>query len=486
MRLYVTYLFLLVLLPASAQSKLDWLLNDMPQNTPSFRPNIRFHSSIYPRIVANTLPSDSNMILEIIVAKSNQKISVVPIADFGFRGSNTPQYRAMAGASAEGTFGRKLYARFSYLQGIEKATDFFQSKSTLSFPIDSSLNQKIDLRGRVSYSPNQFINLQGGWDNQYIGEGNRSLFLSDYGKPMGFGLARLNFWRIEYLMLYQFMQEKNALNERINKYASTHYISLNAAKWLQIGIFESVVFQPKDTLLNRGFEAEYINPMIFYRPQEYALGSSDNVLLGIDAKVKIRRLTFYGQLMMDEFNLADIKGRTKWWANKYAVQMGLKTYRQIQNNEFFFRGEMNIVRPYTYSHLSVAQSYTNQNLPLAHPSGANFAEILFETKWQKKKWSGELFVSYWLKGYNDTLNYGGDVTVPYINRPLDDYGHTIGQGIGNNAFHAYLRVAYDVISKYKLQAFTEVHYRYNTYLNEPQGQFLLGIRSRLWNDYRNY
>tara|TARA_R110000737_G_scaffold193486_3_gene214768 strand:- start:6263 stop:7726 length:1464 start_codon:yes stop_codon:yes gene_type:complete len=483
----LTYLFVMLTISVSAQSRLDYLLNDIPQNEMSFRYNVRFHSSIRPRILTNIIKNDTVIHIEEINVSDKNSISITPIADLALRADKTIQYRAMAGLNMEGNFGRKVYARFTYLHGVEEATDFFRLKSTIDKPIKNNLNQKIDLRGRLSYSPNSFINLQGGYDNQFIGEGSRSLFLADYGKPSGFGMARLNFWRIEYMMLYQFLSENNTQQQRVNKYAATHYVSFNAARWFQIGVFESVVFRPKDTLLNRGFEPEYLNPMILYRPQEYQLGSADNVLIGIDAKIKIRNYTLYAQLMMDEFNLADIRGRTRWWANKYAVQAGIKTVQYKGNSKFFLRGEMNVVRPYTYSHLSDAQSYTNQGLPLAHPYGANFAEILAEVKWNLKKWNAEVFVSYSLKGLNaDSLNYGGDITIPYLNRPIDDYGHTIGQGKGNNALRSMVRVSYDIIPSIHLQAFVEGHFRYNTFLLEPKAQVFVGIRSRLWNDYRNY
>jgi hypothetical protein len=487
MRVFLTYIFVLVGLLASAQSRLDYLLNDIPQNKPSFRTNLHYHSSIRPRLLTNIIKNDTLHYLEEINTSGKSGITVFPIGDFAMRAEKNIQYRAMAGINAEGNFGRKVYARFSYLHGIEEATDFFRLKTAIDKPINNTLNQKIDLRGRLSYSPNSFINLQGGYDNQFIGEGTRSMFLSDYGKPQPFGMARLNFWRIEYMMLYQFLSETNAQQQRVNKYAATHYVSFNATRWFQIGIFESVVFQPKDTLLNRGFEPEYLNPMILYRPQEYQLGSSDNSLIGIDAKIKIWKYTLYGQLMMDEFNLADIKGRTRWWANKYAVQMGIKSFHYWRNQKFFVRGEMNIVRPYTYSHLSIAQSYTHRGFALAHPYGANFAEILAEIKWNYKKWNAVVFVSYSLHGLNnDSLNYGGDITIPYINRPLDDFGHTIGQGKGNNALRTMVRVSYDIVPKLRLQGFVEGHFRYNTFLPEPKAQILIGIRSRLWNDYRNY
>lgn len=474
---------------AFGQSRLEWLVNEIPSE--DFQRGLSLHTSIRPQLNASSfhpffVSSDT---VDLPIQKKPRIVQIFPVADMGIRAENTFQYRAMAGLGFTTNWKEKWYARMTYLHGIEQASSFFQGNHAITLAIDSNLQQKIDLRGRVSFSPNKFFNFQTGWDNQFIGEGSRSLFLGDYGKPTGFGLARMNFWRVEYLMLYQFLQEKTMTNERKNKFSTSHYLSYNVTRWLQLGLFESVVFQPKDTLLNRGFEPEYLNPSVFFRPQEYALGSSDNVLIGLDAKIKIKGLTLYGQLMMDEFNLADIKGRTRWWANKYAVQLGIKTAFDRKQNYFFLRSEMNIVRPYTYSHLSNSQSYTHLGQALAHPYGANFAEILSEIMWQRKKWRGYLFASYSLKGLDrDAVNWGGNIQIPYINRPveLNDYGHKIGQGQGNNAFRILLRGSYRLYEKSKMDVFVEGHFRYNTFLNEPKAQLVIGIRSQLWNDYRNY
>src|SRR5690554_7777036 len=65
--------------------------------------------------------------------------------------------------------------------------------------------------------------------------------------------------------IYQFFKEdQNAQFTR--KFASTHFFNYKVTKNLQIGVFESVVFAPKDTLLNRGYEVAYLNPFLFYRP----------------------------------------------------------------------------------------------------------------------------------------------------------------------------------------------------------------------------
>jgi hypothetical protein len=326
---------------------------------------------------------------------------------------------------------------------------------------------------------------QAGLDHNFIGEGNRSLFLSDYGVPSPFGQIRTRFWRVEYTVLYQFFREQ--LNGQWKqKNGATHHISFNATKWLNFGVFETVIFQPKDTLLNRGYEVEYLNPVIFYRPQEYALGSSDNVLIGLSMTAKWRKHVFYSQFILDEFSLTEWRANSGWWANKYGGQVGVKGRLEKNKHYWFYRLEFNAVRPYTYAHLTSGQNYGNQGSTLAHPYGGNFMELLAEFKFNYEKWHVDVFTSYSLRGKdNEGISYGGDIYQPYTLRPFE-YDHKIGQGQAVNRFHIFVRMHYPIFKKTGLRAFIENHLSYSTYNSRWQYTLVIGLRSFLWNDYRNY
>jgi len=312
------------------------------------------------------------------------------------------------------------------------------------------------------------------------------LFLSDYGKPYYFGQLRARFWHVEYTMLYQFMNE-NYKSNKAQKFAASHYLSWNITKKINLGIFETVIFQPKDTLLYRGFDVEYLNPVVFFRPQEYAIGSSDNVLLGASFSVKHKKQTLYGQLIVDEFLLSEIRANSGWWANKYGGQLGIKGYLKLKNEKFFYRVEANAVRPYTYAHVNSLQNYGNQNSTLSHPYGANFMEALLEIKWQHKKWFTKLFTNVGYQGLDeDGKSYGGNVYIPYMLRP-NDYNNIIGQGIRNNFFRINLHASYKLSEKGSIYAFAEIQYRYDSALSQKSHIIpFIGIRSYLWNDYRNF
>jgi hypothetical protein len=462
------------------QVSVSYLTEELPTDT-IFPSSLSTHTALKPHVIG--LRAQKGMFTSRIGKKANP-IELTPLIDCNFRASDPLQLRTGAGVSLEGMVENKWYYRMHAINGIGLGDSLFTAPSYFIRSNTSKYNY-FDLRGRLSYSPNEVFNFQVGLESNFIGEGNRSMFLSDYGKPYPFGQIRTKFWRLEYTVLYQFFREENGSRWQM-KNGATHHISFNAAKWLNIGIFETVIFQPKDTLLNRGFEVEYLNPVIFYRPQEYAIGSSDNVLIGLSFTAKYKKHAAYGQLIIDDFFLAEIKNKTGWWANKYGAQLGIKGQLKPKQDSYFYRIEYNFARPYTYSHLNSGQNYGNQGATLSHPYTGNFMEILGELKRQTNRWLFKAFFSYFLVGLDkDGFSYGSDLYAPYTNRPYE-YNHYIGQGIANNGIRAQFTVSY-LLSKYgRLNAFIENNLRYD-HAFKRFGYFpMLGIRSQLWNDYRNY
>lgn len=474
------YILCFISLNALSQNDVVFIFEELPTDSLPLR-SISFHSTLKPSIRLNTDLQTSKL-----SPHQNPKknvFSIAPLADLNGSYLDSSAYRFGAGVNMQFS-SEKWCARASAIAGIGSNDNIFQTMAFYKEPKNVGYVYT-DVRGRVSFTPNEIFNFQAGLDNQFIGEGNRSLFLSDYGTPSPFAQIRTRFWRLEYTVMYQFFREKFGSKYR-SKYGATHHISLNAAKWLNIGVFESVIFRPKDTLLNRGYDAEYLNPVIFYRPQEYSLGSSDNVLLGLSVNGHWKKNTIYSQLILDEFSLTELRAKTGWWANKFGVQLGFKSYFKKDNAYWFYRLEYNFVRPYTYAHIDDMHNYANQSSSLAHPLGSNFHELIGELKWQKDRYLVKLFTTYRLQGTDrDSLNFGDNIYQPYINR-LSDYGNYIGQGKGVNTFHTVLTLDYELYTPSNLHVFFENHLRYSTLSNTLQYYPLVGVRSQLWNDYRNY
>jgi hypothetical protein len=288
-------------------------------------------------------------------------------------------------------------------------------------------------RGYVSFEATKHLNVQFGHDRIFIGNGQRSLIFSDHAPPALFLKTNVKVWKLNYVfMLNRMVADRNSSNGKYpDKFVAFHHLSVNIGKKLNVGLFESVIFNSTDST---SFEWSYLNPIIFYRAIEQQFGSSDNVILGADFKWSaFRGVSIYGQFVLDEFVLENIKERNGWWANKFGIQAGLKYYDAFGVSNLDLQAETNIVRPYTYSHYNPYGSYTNYLQPIAHPLGANFKEVIGIVRYQpipRLNLTGKVIM---MQVGRDTINanWGSDIIKDYNTREKD-FGNTISQGVKND------------------------------------------------------
>lgn len=299
-------------------------------------------------------------------------------------------------------------------------------------------------RGYVSFEATKSINVQFGHDRFFIGNGYRSLIFSDYSPPALFLKGNVKVWKLNYLFLLNQMTADNkavgtsGLRGYPNKFVALHHLSINIGRKLNIGVFESVIFSPDDSVGTDHFRLEYLNPIIFYRAIEQQNGSSDNVLLGFDFKYNaLRNLSLYGQFMLDEFVIDNIRAGNGWWANKFAVQVGGKYVDAFGLPNLDLQGEINLIRPYTYSHHTIYGSYSSYRQPIAHPLGANLKEMVGIARYQplpRLHLTGKLVFT--TVGRDTTgVNWGSDVLKSYRTRQ-QEYGNTVAQGLSNDILFA--------------------------------------------------
>lgn len=410
-------------------------------------------------------------------------------------------YDLGAGLGVRTNFGKKLSLELNYRYDIGSYTFAEDSMAIERGVISGSVIDKRSglhrsshfFRGYLSYTPIKYFNFRLGYGRHFIGDGYRSLFLSDEGNPYPYFNIQTKVWRLKYVNIFAWQRDflgsnYNGANIR-NKFSSSHFISLNAFKGFNIGIFETVIWQAKDTLVNRGFDVNYLNPIIFFRPVEYATGSADNVILGLSLSYRfLDKYQFYYQCSIDEFLLKEIQNNNGWWANKFGMQGGFKAYEPFDWQGIFFQLEFNWVRPFTYAHRRSIQAHGHQNLPLAHIKGANFHEILMRVN---KSW-GRLnlytFVMYNQYGSDqDTASYGGDVFRSYEDRS-SDYGHKTGQGLKNNLFLAKISMNYLLFpeSALTLEAGYEFRLNQNRLATNISNYYFISLKSNLWNRNRDY
>ncbi|MCF6295232.1 MAG: gliding motility protein RemB [Flavobacteriaceae bacterium] len=352
----------------------------------------------------------------------------------------------------------------------------------------------------LSYTPSSFLNIQFGHGKNFIGDGYRSLFLSDVASPYPFLKLNTNFWKIKYtntwMVLKDVRPEVTEDGAFLTKYIANHYISWNVSKRFNLGLFESVMWTNSN---DRGIDINYLNPIIFYRAIEFETGqSAGNAIVGASAKYKWNdNINIYSQFVLDEFSLSHIKGGEKSWKNKFGYQIGAKYYNAFKIENLMLQVEYNRVRPYTYSHNTIVLNYGNSNQPLAHLWGANFSEAILIGRYHYNRWFADAKLVFGVRGLDfndgtDNFSYGGDVYRDYNERPFDT-GVTVGQGLKANIFHAELQTGYLINPATNLKLFANISYRnfdpeaetINTFGNSTFW-FNIGLKTDLFNWYFDF
>jgi hypothetical protein len=353
--------------------------------------------------------------------------------------------------------------------------------------------------GEISYTPNKFFNFTLGQGSNFFGEGYRSMLLSDAPFTYPYFRSSTKFWKVEYVnlwaQLYDVRPEASpSPNVFAKKFLSSHLLSFNINSRLNVSFFESIVIG--DTLQQRGLDVSFFNPVIFYRPVEFAVGSAQgNALLGTMASYKLfNGVQAYGQFVLDEFNFASLRASEGSWVNKFAWQVGLKHYNTGGVPGLFTRLEWNAARPYTYSHREPLTNYAHYGQPLGHPWGANFNELLLQAIYQRKRLEFEVQLNYGNIGLDsNNSNWGSDVYTSY-NLREQDLNNTIGQGVEGIVLYTKVRAAYLVNPASGLKA--EVGYQYRnvstavaTSSSQTTGNFgwfFFGLRTEFLNHYYDF
>ena len=342
------------------------------------------------------------------------------------------------------------------IPGIGIAKEFKESK--FDFPSADA---------NITYTPSKFINLQLGYSRNFIGDGYRSLLEGDGASPYPFIKINTTFWKIKYTNTYMWLKdvrpEVTAERTYATKFMANHYLSYNIFKKLNIGFFESVIWTNDN---GRGFDINFINPIIFYRSVEFSSSArSGNAVLGMTAKYKWNNfINLYGQFLLDEFSLGDVKKGDKSWKNKFGYQLGAKYYHAFGVKDLYLQAEYNHVRPYVYAHSNAITNYGHNNQSMGHIWGSNFKELTAIVRYSKKRLYADAKISVGVRGFDynipgDSLNYGSDIYRDYDVDRAYEKGVAIGQGNKANILIADLQVGYLVNPNMNMKVFGNLIYR---------------------------
>ena len=428
--------------------------------------------------------------------------------DFYLRGdlllhlSGSPQFGRLfsnqRGARIRGGIDQKVFFEADVLESQQKfpnyvdqftrqfgaipGNGFFKSYNSSLLGIEGGRDYN-NSSGRINWNFTPHISATVGYDQNFIGDGFRSLILSDFSNNYFFGRLDTRVWKLHYTNIWGNLStgsHRDIPGDRLipNKWFAHHYLSVNLSPQFRLGLFETVVFGRE----NGRFDINYLIPLIFYRSVEGSLGSPDNVLLGLDFRWDLfNHMSLYGQLVLDEFKASELLvERRGWWANKYAYQLGLKYFDALGVKGLQAQLEANIVRPFTYGHSDSLSNFTHYNMPMAHPLGANFEEYLFLLQYDtRSKWRFEMAMFFITQGRSEEENVGWDITTSNLTRSRD-FGFELLEGTIHRIYNFRAQTTYEIYPD--LDVFLRILLRHSQAEGQPYSSDLyirLGVAYNL-------
>lgn len=348
----------------------------------------------------------------------------------------------------------------------------------------------------VSYTPIKYLNISAGRDKTFIGDGYRSMLLSDYASPYPFLKLTGTLGNVRYMVMWTDMDDPAFTSQygvERHKFGVFHYLDWNVNNRLSVGFFENVMgFFTDDNGAKRPFDFNYINPIIFMKPINNASDDPDKSLLGFTAKYKLTDgITAYGQFALNEFVSKYFFSSNGASVNKYGWQLGIRGANLFGVKNLNYLLESNNAKPYTYSARSSIENYSENSEPLAHPWGANFREIvgLLNYSYKRFDFSGEFDYGHY--GLDTAgINFGKDIFQIYTS-PARLFGNYTGQGLTTNMYYLQGKVAYLLNPKYNLRIELGGIYRQeqNSEFKDKTTMITIGLRSsfrQIYSDLASY
>lgn len=391
---------------------------------------------------------------------------------------NSLHFFAFAGAG--------MSAQPAYIDSITSLWGIIPGTATAK-PITNGTYLFRHAKVSLAYRLHKYVTAELGYGKNRFGNGIRSLYLDDVASPYPYLRINSHLGKIRYTNLFcNFYDIRGSQGQRdnfVNKYAAMHYLSWDIIPWLQFNAFEAIVF-PNRNQNGSGhfFEPNYLNPVIFLRPVEYAVGSPDNSLLGGGLSVRLlKHYRIYANVILDEFLLSRIRERKGWVDNKQGLQAGIVVQQPMNIKHLQIQAEINWVRPYTYYHRNSLQNFAHMNQPLAHALGANFIEYFVRADYfffRNIRLQANLM--YAKIGYDSRgLSYGQNVYQPMHLRP-SEFGNVVGQGLFTRVLLLSTTLNWNPDQLSGLSFFASFIYRQSINVESQNKSFIptLGIRSQ--------
>ncbi len=237
-------------------------------------------------------------------------------------------------------------------------------------------------QGNIIYRIHPSLVLNAGNTSMFVGDGHRSLLLSD--NSIGTPFVRAD---IKLLKQLQFTYMRSRLMNLMRKPVSTtvesyyepkslavNYLSWQPVHSLSISLFEATVWSKGDSITARRTNPMVLNPVPFLSG---LVVSSDDMssVTGLNLSwILAKQHRFYGQFALTNLD-----------SKKYTWQLGYRGFSYLGLKDLMIQVEYNDVSNGMYTASNRRLNFVNYNLPLAHTKGTGFREILVRTNYEWKR-----------------------------------------------------------------------------------------------------
>ena len=341
----------------------------------------------------------------------------------------------------------------------------------------------------IGYKPNKNISIELGEDKTFIGDGYRSMLLSDYAAAYPLLRVTANLSKhVQYMAMWSYMQDQkavpfNSFSNNRRKWGAFHYIDWTITNRASFGFFNALIAEEaNDKGEGHGFDLNYINPIFFSSSLRPSGTIPDHTLFGFNGKYKVlNKTTVYGQLLFDQSISPNTNSNKSW-------QLGFRGFDFLKQKNLNYLFEYNTAGAYTYSNQNPINSYTQLNEPLAHPYGANFSELLGIVNYSIRKFDFQGKILYSKYGLDiNNINYGKNITLSNnVNLPSGIL--TNRQGLATTLKFAEGTIAYLINPKYnlRLEVGAVLRDEQNVLGDKKTAILSFGLRSSFRNLYHDF
>ncbi|HVX52411.1 MAG TPA: hypothetical protein VHB48_19790 [Chitinophagaceae bacterium] len=394
------------------------------------------------------------------------------------------------GYEVSGSIGNKIYFETNFYENQGKFGGYVDSFIRASGVIPGQANYKNNGDGggfdfsyssaRLTYIPSNHLLFDLGYGKNFIGDGYRSLLLSDWSISYPYFRTAITFNKFQYSVMWsQYVTVDRTQNNKLGyfrKWSQTYLLDWKVNPALTLSLFESVIWPDQTHTAYRGKDVSpwLASPVIFLHGSQSPSGVANNDIVGLNAKVKFYdRSYFYGQLVVNQL------GKFTSFKNRTGFQIGMRSSDVFEIPGFNILTEFNAVRPYTYAGSSPDVNYSNGNQPLADPLGANFREGLVVATYTHGNWWFR--IEGFLANYgadSGGVNYGHNIFTILPGQAPVTGSITTGQGVSTKMQFADFKVAYILNHQSNLRFETGATYRreFSSLFDYKDLMFYVGIR----------